>query len=818
MTTFPVLALALLTSLQQDAPQGAAEQQEVFALLDVFDPLDTSKLPFVRVATGEASRSPGEPWQNMYRFGFLLEANGKQFRVRYFDLDRQLLSCTPAGTPEYRRCGFEPADLREFARSMAAGRAAAPDIQGMGHYRSPETPMSERTESLLIARACARRGYQAEVDALWSIEATRPSGRIRDSLQWDLRTRLVLDFGDASLSWADLLARHERWLAEFPETDKYKTVTDQCDRLRTMVGAAAPEAQDPRAKSTEQLVHDLRHEFRRYFSGGFDASPVPSPEPAPAHANAFDELVRRGFDAVPALFHAWGDKTLTRSVLYCSRHGGSFSVCSVGDLAEDALEEIAGSSQDWHAWRERVVHMGFDQCLLDAVRAGDWNAAGPTRSFLRYYPDRLGQLLDTIRAVKAGKRLPALEALIGDEAVAKRADVIDLLREEARTEDPWKRLQASRVLFALGDVGAVTALVEAWRKGAVLDGDTLEFLVESGEVSVWRTLQGALQSHYYRNLFAGSIAVLCKSQVFRDKTADRLELEQLVRSCLLQLLADDAHFADGVSLAGTRAPVRLHRATFADVGASQLAAWWPEEYRFDPAHSGRVRARQIAALRVADARTSKSTAMVSRVATDDAPELAPLIAAVCQGDATPDQIARLRASGLRALPAVEEALRRLASDHPARPTLAELAATLANRVTEITFARSASALTDDEKARVRAMQGTSPDERTLLAMLVEVAAMPACKGKHAVMRFERTGEGNGVAIEWELVESRPREDEFEISITSAGVSFCQGALDMFEHLGRHDDYLLSLRGGLAATSDNSLEITLSLDAKQGEAR
>src|SRR5262249_42488927 len=123
MTTSAVLGLSLLTALSQDPQASAGEQQEVFALLDEFDALDTSNLAFVRVATGESFRNRGQPWQNRYRFGFLLESSGKQFRVRYLDLDKQFLTCTPAGTLEYRRVGFEPADLREFARTMATRRA-----------------------------------------------------------------------------------------------------------------------------------------------------------------------------------------------------------------------------------------------------------------------------------------------------------------------------------------------------------------------------------------------------------------------------------------------------------------------------------------------------------------------------------------------------------------------------------------------------------------------------------------------------------------------------------------------------------------------
>lgn len=63
----------------QAVQQPTPKQQQVFALLDEFDPLDTAALPFVEVDTGVWE---GAPHQVVRRHGFLLQASNSRFRVR----------------------------------------------------------------------------------------------------------------------------------------------------------------------------------------------------------------------------------------------------------------------------------------------------------------------------------------------------------------------------------------------------------------------------------------------------------------------------------------------------------------------------------------------------------------------------------------------------------------------------------------------------------------------------------------------------------------------------------------------------------------
>lgn len=82
-------------------------KNEICILLDRFDPLDTSKLPFVRVTTTYKS------WDQVTtRLGFLLKETGDSITVRYLDL-RQANHKLQAGELEY--VTFGNADLATAA-------------------------------------------------------------------------------------------------------------------------------------------------------------------------------------------------------------------------------------------------------------------------------------------------------------------------------------------------------------------------------------------------------------------------------------------------------------------------------------------------------------------------------------------------------------------------------------------------------------------------------------------------------------------------------------------------------------------------------
>src|SRR5688500_12102829 len=60
------------------------DQREVFAILDEFDPLDTTRMPFVRVCQEENGR-------RTQRHGFLTAIDKHSLHVRYVELGRDVI-------------------------------------------------------------------------------------------------------------------------------------------------------------------------------------------------------------------------------------------------------------------------------------------------------------------------------------------------------------------------------------------------------------------------------------------------------------------------------------------------------------------------------------------------------------------------------------------------------------------------------------------------------------------------------------------------------------------------------------------------------
>src|SRR5688572_13398626 len=94
--------------------------EEVFVLIDRFDPLDTSSLPFVEVSTGRwISYYDSDPPVNTYRHGFLLDDRDGRFTVRGVDLGTETLAATGGGAAEHERVGYVRKDMKAHAMQFA---------------------------------------------------------------------------------------------------------------------------------------------------------------------------------------------------------------------------------------------------------------------------------------------------------------------------------------------------------------------------------------------------------------------------------------------------------------------------------------------------------------------------------------------------------------------------------------------------------------------------------------------------------------------------------------------------------------------------
>jgi hypothetical protein len=294
------------------------------------DPVNTSELPFVDVATGAYWGPPGGPYIAIHRKGFLTRSEGDQFTVRYLDLQQKSLERTPPDTPDLERVGLSAASLADHAAAVAAC-PVDPNAGPSWTFDGPVV-MSDFSQRVLLARACERGGLSDAAAAL--LEGVTVE-QARTAVSEGLREWLKLLVLEPGLSWTQVRDRHRRWIDAFPGARGRDQVEERVGVLDRMVR----EDEDRNAlnqgdeESTEDLIFALRHanapvkDVSEWGVGGWYFG---SPDNKKGR-HAVRRLLDMGFDAVPALIDAVEDDTLTRCVEAFS--GGGLHIVRVGSLA-----------------------------------------------------------------------------------------------------------------------------------------------------------------------------------------------------------------------------------------------------------------------------------------------------------------------------------------------------------------------------------------------------------------------------------------------------------------------------------------------------
>ena len=403
--------------------------EEVFVLIDRFDPLDTSSLPFVEVSTGRWVSYDDAPPVNTYRYGFLLDDRDGRFTVRGVDLGTEILAATGGGAAEHERVGHAGKDMGAHAVQFAA-RLAADDSTGnkLRFYVTPHSTMEPRAEALLLARACRRRGLSGEAEALVKAagDLQKALGEIADGLRY----QLSMSFADPDVSRAELLERYRLWLRSFPGDWHRQYVEPEVASLERVVaedraregGAGAAGEPLEGDELVASLIRALRDEYypvqdRSAESGEFVPTTAVRPPPGTRPSERLRDL---GFQAAPTLIEAVTDDTFTRCVWYSSRYGGSFEVLTVGVFASDILEEISGMTfygkpeerrDAWRSWWASVSAKGEEAALAELAARGDHSSPSASRRLLERWPGRHEPVIEGMR--RARNRLGARRARTG---------------------------------------------------------------------------------------------------------------------------------------------------------------------------------------------------------------------------------------------------------------------------------------------------------------------------------------------------------------------------------------------------------------------
>lgn len=840
-----------------------AEEKKTFALIDRFDSLDTSKLPFVRAATGSWIKYDDDPPMNRYRYGFLLSDGEKEFTARYLSLIKVTLTKTPAGKPEHERVGTNAVDMaahaRDYARRVAAGGG---EPYKLDYYMRPDATMTPRAEALLLARALQRRGLTAEVHALW--KASEPRSDADYELGKGFAYGLTLDFTDPALTRETILANHRKWLDAYPGHYFHKFVKKKVEILERMVEEdrvgreKAPGGETAQEREVLDLIFALRDERRPVKYWWSDGHYVPAKAPEPEEGSRPSvRLAMLGTRAAPALVEAVGDETFTRTVWYSSRHGGGLRLITVGSFAERILEEVSGlrfygrteeRKARWQNWWKGISEKGEEGMLAELAARGDHSSGEAAKRLLGRWPKRVP---DVIAGARKARNRGVRKELVGIVAGQKGEKVTEFLLEELE-KGPYvpARVDAALALLDRGRQEGLVHFKKEWRTAAapkekrqpgvpkaVADFDfsiaqgnarqaMARFLLASGDPEAVRIVGKDLLRFPSRVRYAileslryGELADFLKRAAPKKQAEIEKELEGI-----LVLLLDDSHRhggSFGVSAPGGSATLR--DPTTADLAATTLFSWWPDRYSFDPRGPSRLRERRILGLKNRwRERNGLGPIKIPpfpdvRSKDPEIPKQIDRIVGAADGDRRKTEAARLEEKGLGALPWVEDRLKVLPKDHPARRDLEVLAGRLSLIVREAKFYPGSWKAPKGLRTSIARLQGRGLDSKSLIDLLCEAAkALPEETG-NVTLEADRLGDGTGTSVR---LEALPARGDRGVSVTartlvtsggrSLAGSYGNGVRDRYDDPSDFADTLEAIDKALAGSYGQTFEIRIEL--------
>jgi hypothetical protein len=781
-----------------------------FTLLDVFDSLDTSKLTFVKVATGEWVRHDDEPPRNTYRFGFLLKDEPGMFTVRYVDLTRSTLRSTAAGTPEHERVGYEAVEIAahvlEFIRNMADER----------FYVRPDSTMEPRGVALLLARACARRGLKSEMEAL--LEAA--GEKAMEDVAEGLARQLAIEIADPGFNREQLLARHRQWLDAFPENSHRKWVQWTAYILGRMLGQKMPEGE------IDGLIFSLRDEFAPIEASRVNGWELTPPEDRlPGRPRPWEKLETLGYAAVPALIEAVDDEELTRCVRYSSRYGGSFSIHDVGLFAEMILDRITGIRfwgeteervAQWRAWWKTVSEKGEDEAMAEVAATGGSSSELASKRLLERRPDRVDAVLRGVgRATNRAYRRGLAKIVSGVRSATVDAFLLEELEKAPYAE---ARVDAAQALLDRGDRHGLDVCLQEWRDAMSSRETTFDeaqamagFLLASGDLDAVRAVSDGLVKHPVRvrlAVFESLGEAELKGLLQRAKPEGRTDIERELER-ILGLLMDETHRQYGsFSFRHGADHVTLTDPLLADRAACQLQEFWPAVYPYDPKGPTRIRERRLIDVKNVF-RNRFGLDPIAAPALPDVRSRDPLIPKAVQALDLP----RLEAAGLGALPWIEDRLK----ERP-QGDLAELARELSNIVHKASLETGTWEAPRDLREMIAGMEGKALNPREVVGLVIlSLGALPSKQGD-IELRADRLGDGTGTTLTLRVMPGAGRGGESvdsHLSVEADGRTLMgsdgTGFRSIYGTPARYEDMRKAIEKALGTSHAGTFEIRIELE-------
>ncbi len=494
-------------------PVRSAEPPYVHEAVTWYDTLgypNAKDLPYVRVATGRATKTGNQPFENSFVEGFLLGEEAGAFTVfigsvskfrSHWDefepyppltTERFVLKVTG---PDYERVGYEILDFPKVAAEAlerVKKRAPSRDIDGLRWGR----PVSHRVRIFAFARACAQKRLADTATTLEEIATNIPQEqtgnvepeRLRENLQQQIG-EAALEKGevaalDPAISRTELLKTYADFPARFPASTRIAYAHEAATALEVMIAEDAahhpkPLAEMSPAEQVAENIYQLR-DVKIWMWTMHGRYPIDArkregeEEVTPVH-----RLVDLGEAAIPQLIAALEDRRFTRSPVP-SWHGEPARAMRVGDFAQRILEHMSGRNfyprraddghliagttrQQAEAWWAEMQAKGEKKQLTEVTAAGGEGGSAAAYKLVEKYPDAaIGAIEKGFRVTpEDGVRCQYIQAaakLPGEAPVA-------FLRSTLAKKGTglYSQSYAAQALFTRSQPDVVPAMIDAWK-------------------------------------------------------------------------------------------------------------------------------------------------------------------------------------------------------------------------------------------------------------------------------------------------------------------------------------------------------------------
>lgn len=586
-----------------------AQQVELFAILDRFDSLDTTKHPCVCVV----HRDRSSEW---CEYGFQLRHDGTTAYVQWLSLQRETIRLDQPERDSYGRMvrrTIAPADLRSLVPILISKQGRNIPFR----TASVVGAMKGAGEAIVLARALVREGHDDDAKRLFD---AIPDARAM--LARGLARRVALDRTDPRYSWQELLDRHNMWLRVFD--DPRGSMRAKRDQLqKTIAELAAPSA----SKVRRALLNDVWLNSNE----AFDASMVKPPTPPPTDGTRPLDLIRRmGLEAVPELIELLEDETPSRACSHTERFSGLLRAQPLRAQANEALSQLSGlpwlartkeqTVFQWINWYAEASELGIRACMGKAV-----DRLQPTAitTYLNRWPDGLGRVLTAIQAEDMQidpRRIHAITLLLKRSELHEREDVRAALRDAAnKSRWPHRRAELRRMLLRHGDLQILPQVIASFEElspAKIPTSDTLESrrycallapLLKHSSTETWTAIGSTLKHKPGRYWLATELVEKKGREPLRQfvrsgSGARQRAAHATMLSALGQLLAMSEHLAARLPLTTDANGPMLLAVDYADGAALALATAWPNRYRYEPILESESRRAQLPAVRRAFAK------------------------------------------------------------------------------------------------------------------------------------------------------------------------------------------------------------------------